>query len=419
MMTQAFYTGVSGLRSNQTAIDTISDNIANVSTNGFRASESEFSSLFESALHSSSGKSSVNSEVGAGTMVQATAMNTQNGSLVLSDRSTDLAIDGDGWFGVQSSGQPLYTRDGAFNFDANDDLVTTDGFHVLGTMGGNISKNTLTKTLNEVPLKDVGGQEKLQFPKYLTYPPEPTTNAKFYSNIGVGTDPVSAGAGVVDPKGNKNNLRLEFTKNPVQTPPGSQWNIVATTQSLDGQTIYDTKKGTAEFGASGELLSHTLTTIDNNGASVKMDLGSGYNGVVSINRPHESGSSIADGTIGGDLQGYAINKNGEVIATFTNGKQSSVGKIAVYHFQNDQGLDRISGTRFEQSSNSGKALFYKDAAGKNIIGTNLVNFKLEASNVRLDVGLTELIIYQKAYDASSKCVTTADQMIQKALGMHK
>ncbi|MFA6196155.1 MAG: flagellar hook-basal body complex protein [Sulfurimonas sp.] len=419
MMTQAFYTGVSGLRSNQTAIDVISDNLANISTNGFRASESEFTSLFENALHASSEGSSVNNEVGVGVRVQATAMNTQNGSLVLSDRSTDLALDGDGWFGIQSSGKPLYTRDGAFNFDANDDLVTTDGFHVLGTMGGNISNSVLTSVLSEVPLKDVGGQEKLQFPKFLTYPPEATTNAKFFSNIGVGTDPVSAGAGVVDPQGNKNHLRLEFTKNSVQTPPGSQWNVVATTQSLDGQTIYDTKTGTADFSAAGELLSHTLTTIDNNGASVTMDLGSGFNGVVSINRPYESGSSIADGTIGGDLQGYAINQNGEVMATFTNGMQSSVGKIAVYHFQNDQGLERISGTRFEQSSNSGDALFYKDVAGKNIIGTNLVNFKLEASNVRMDVGLTELIIYQKAYDASSKCITTADQMIQKALSMHK
>ncbi len=419
MMTQAFYTGISGLKSNQTAIDVISDNLANVSTNGFRGYSSEFSSLFDKTLNATSVGASGDNQIGIGSRVQATTMNTQNGSLALSDRSTDLAIQGNGWFGLQSSDKPVYTRDGAFTFDANDNLVANDGYHVLGTMGGNITGNVLTATLNEVPLNDVNTQEKLRFPKYLAYPAEATTNAKFYANIGVGNEPISVGAGVVDPNGNKNNLKLVFTKNAVQTPPGSQWDVVATTETLDGLTTYDTQTGRVEFGPSGELLSSTLSTIDNNGASIQMNLGAQYSGIVSINRPYESGSSVADGTVGGDLEGYSINKNGEVIATFTNGMQSSVGKVAVYHFQNDQGLNRITGTRFTESSNSGEAMFYKDATGKNIVGSDITNFRLESSNVRMDVGLTELIVYQKSFDANSKCVTTADQMIQKALSMHK
>lgn len=417
MMTQAFYTGVSGLKTNQAAINVVSDNLANISTNGFRSYSAEFSSLFEKALQTTSSESSVSSQIGVGSRVSATAMNQATGSLFLTDRSTDLAISGDGWFGIQANGEPLYTRDGAFTFDANDDLVTTDGFHVLGTMGGNISSGVLTSSLSEVKLADVNAQEKLQFPKFLTYPSESTTNAKFFANIGVGTDPISVGAGVIDPLGNKNHLRIEFTKNPVQTPPGSQWNAVATTQTLDGLTVYDTQTGTVEFGAGGELLSTTLSTINNNGATVTMNLGTGYEGITSINRPYESGSSIADGTMGGVLEGYEINQNGEVVATFTNGKQSSVGKIAIFHFQNDQGLDRMSGSRFAETINSGDPIFYKDASGENILGTTLFNYKLEGSNVRIDVGLTELIIYQKAFDASSKCVSTADQMIQKALSM--
>ncbi|MDO8454140.1 MAG: flagellar hook-basal body complex protein [Sulfurimonas sp.] len=419
MMTQAFYTGISALKSNQTAIDVISDNLANVGTNGFRGYSAEFSSLFENALHSTSAGSSANSQTGVGTRVSATTMNMQNGSAILSEKSTDLAINGDGWFGIQSSGEPLYTRDGAFSFDANDDLVTNDGFHVLGTMGGNISNDTLTKTLNEIPLSAAGAQEKLQFPRYLTYPPEPTTNAKFFANLGLGTETVPVGVGIVDSAGNKNSLKLEFTKSSTQTPPGSQWDVVATAKSLDGLTTYDTKTGTAEFGENGDLLSTTLTTIDNNGTNVTMNLGSGYSGIVTMNGIYKSSSSIADGTIGGNLEGYSINQNGEVIAAFTNGKQSSVGKIAVYHFQNDQGLDRVTGTKFSKSSNSGDAIFFKDAAGNDSVGASIMNYKLEGSNVQMSTGLTDLIIHQKAYDASSKCVTTADQMIQKALSMHK
>lgn len=423
MMTQAFYTGISGIMANQSAIDITSDNMANISTNGFRAYNAEFAPLFEKALSTATNRSSVDSSFGAGTRVNATTMNGLNGSLFLSDKSTDLAIQGDGWFGIQGNGDTLYTRDGNFSFDVNDDLVTTDGFYVLGTMGGNISGTsvdaTLTSVLNEIQLGEANAQTKLEFPKFLTYPPEPTTSAQFFANIGVGTDPVSVGAGVIDPNGVKNNLRIIFTQKAVQTPPGSQWDAVATVSSLDGSTLYDTQVGEVNFGPSGDLISTTLSTINNNGQTVTMDLGSEYSGIVSINRPYQAGSSIADGTIGGDLAGYAINANGEVVATFTNGKQSSVGKIAVYHFQNDQGLDRISGTRFASSSNSGDPIFYKDASGNNIIGTDLMNYKLEGSNVQMSSALTELIIFQRAYDANSKSITTADQMIQKALNMHK
>ena len=418
MMTQAFYTGISGLRNYSDGINVVSDNLANISTVGFRSYDAEYAPLFQDALTTASAAGNP-AEVGVGVRMQATSLNSKQGSLQLSDRSTDIAILGNGWFGVSDEyGKTLYTRDGAFNIDANADLVTKEGMYVLGTKGGNISKdNVLTKVLTEVKLASVDKQEKLRFPKTLTYPPEPTTKAKFIANLGVGYAPITVGASVIDPQNNRNHLRLEFTKKAVQTPPGTQYDVKATVQSLDGQTIYDTKYGEATFDASGALVSHTMTTIDNNGAPVKIDLGSGYDGIVTIDIPVVPGSSLADGTIGGDLQGYSINQNGEVVATFTNGRQSSVGKIAVYHFGNEQGLSRVSGTHFRESQNSGKAFFMKNSAGEFITGTNIQNFRLESSNYDMTSGLTELIILQRAYDANSKSVTTADQMIQKALNM--
>jgi len=418
MMTQAFYTGISGMKNSAAGIDVVSNNLANVSTIGFRGYTTEFASLFEDSLASASG---LNDSVGLGTQIQASSMITKQGSLALSDRSTDIAIMGSGWFGVQREGEPVFTRDGTFSFDANDDLVTIDGYHVLGTMGNNINQDdVLIEKLDAIPLGDINAQEKLRFPKSLTYPPEPSTNAKFLANLGTGKEGfeiVTVGASVVDPQNNKNHLRLEFSKDPVQNPPGTQWNVTATTQSLDGETIYDTQTGRVEFSEAGALLSSTLTTIDNNGAPVTIDLGSGYDGVVSIDIPVVPGSSVADGTIGGDLLGYSINKNAEVIATFSNGQQSSVGKIAIYHFANEQALERINGTRFSPSDNSGDPIFYTDANGQNIIGTEIQNFRLESANVEMSVGLTDLIILQRSFDANSKSITTADQMMQKALNM--
>ena len=359
MMTQAFYTGISGIKSNSSAIDVVSDNLANINTVGFRGSEYEFASIFEERINNGAPGSN---SIGIGSQLQATSLKSGQGVLQLTDKSTDLAILGDGWFGIQGNDKPIYTRDGAFTFDANDDLVSLDGLHVLGTMGGNISDDVLTTKLDEVPLGAVTAQEKLRFPKSLVYPPEATTRAQFLGNIGTENEVRTIGAGVVDPQSNKNHLKLTFSQSVPQVLPGSQWDVVATTETLDGLTIYDTKNGVVSFDSSGALVSSTLTTIDNNGALVEMDLGTGYDGVVSSNNRDVTASSITDGTIGGELQGYAINKNGEVIATFTNGEQSSVGKIAIYHFQNDQGLSRVNGSKFQESENSGEPIFYTDAS---------------------------------------------------------
>lgn len=416
MMSQAFYTGINGIKAHQYGIDVISDNLANISTNGFRGYTTEFSSLFEEALVTASSFSNASSGVGIGTKLNTVAMNESQGVFKLSDRSTDLAILGDGWFGIQAEGKPLYTRDGAFTFDRNRDLVTNDGYYVLGTMGSNINNGVLTQQLAEIELGAVNTQQKLQFPEDLIFPVQPTTEANFYGNLTAGDETRVISAGIIDAQNNRNNLRLEFTKSVPQLSPGSQWDITATVENLEGSEVYTTSNGRVTFDAAGALLTNTLTSINNNGTNVAINLGSGYDGVIAMGDTFSSSSS-ANGLEAGNLLGYDINKNAEVVATFSNGMQSAVGMIAVYHFQNDRGLERINGARFAESQNSGRAIFFQDENGKNIIGTDITNFKLEGSNVRMEVGLTEIIIMQRSYDANSKSITTADEMLQKALSM--
>ena len=414
MLTQAFYTGISGLRTHQSAIDITADNLANVNTVGYRGYNTEFASLLESSINTTATNPS--NSIGVGSRLQTTNMTQDVGTKLLSDRNTDIAIEGDGWFGVTNDTNTQYTRAGNFTFDSNNDLVTTDGFYLLGTKSGNISGDKLTSVIDETQLGNLNSQEKLRFPKSLSYPAEPTTKAEFFGNLGLENTPRRISATAIDSQNNKNNLQLLFTKSEPQVLPGIQWDVVAATKSLDDSTTYDTKTGKLEFNEDGALLSNTLTTIDNNGTNINIDLGSGYEGIVVTNST-VSNSSTTNGTIGGDLVGYEINRKAEVIATFTNGEQSSVGKIALYHFQNDAGLQRVSGTRFEQSSNSGNAIFFQDENGQNILGTTVNNFTLENSNIRLENALTELIILQRAFDANSKTISAADQMMQKALQM--
>ena len=414
MMTQAFYTGISGLKAGQAAIDITSNNIANVSTTGFRAYKSEFANLFEDAIVSD-GSALNPSSVGIGTKLQASSMVLEDGAYSLSERSTDMAIEGDGWFGVQGEQGSLFTRAGNFTFDQNSDLISPDGHYVLGTMGGNIdyTNNTLTSVLNEVELGDVGSVETLRFPQTLTYPAVATESVQFYGNIGTDDEVRTMGSEAIDANGEKNHISLSISKSEEELAEGSVWEVIATVTDSSESVVYDTKNATITFDSDGEVVSSTLTSIDNNGTSVSLDL----EGIVSTGNIAISASSKSDGSIGGDLVGYDVNRNAEVVATFSNGYQSSVGQIAVFHFQNNQGLERASGANFAESSNSGEAYFKKDANGKNIVGANVMTYRLESSNVAIEEALTELIVLQRSYDANSKSVSTADQMMQKALNM--
>jgi flagellar hook protein FlgE len=210
-----------------------------------------------------------------------------------------------------------------------------------------------------------------------------------------------------------------FTHSAVQPTIGVAWDVVATATSNDGSVIYDTQNGQAIFGDSGGLSSFNITSLNNDGTPVAINLGTNFSGVISSDGIGISGSAQSNGVAGGALTKYGINPNGVIVADFSNGRQSAIGRIAVYHFQNDQGLSRQGGTYYQQTGDSGNPYFLTNADGEAVTGAIIRSYSLEASNVRLDVGLTEMIIMQRAYQANAKTITTADEMIQKALQMHR
>ncbi len=446
-MTQGYYAGISGLVSNQYALDVISDNLANVSTTGFKSSTAEFADLFTEAIASSNASSPTSDNVGVGVRLQATSAQMSQGSLMPTDRVTDLALQGNGWFGVAGNNQDYFTRNGSFSFDAaqsvkgdinssTSHLVNADGMYVTGTMLSNFAYNAtldygdkttngasgayvLTNPTLDVPLGGVGAQGPLEFPTRLTYPVTPTTQAQFFGNLGIDPQSRTISSDLISSTNEKNNLKLTFSQSATQPTEGIAWDVVATVTSHDGTTLYDTQNGQVTFGVSGELKTSSLPLVNNNGSSVAINLGSNFSGLISTAGMGVSGSSQSDGMAGGTLTKYGVNSDGTIIADFSNGKQSAIGRVAVYHFQNDQGLNREGGTYYQQSSNSGKPVFWTDTAGNAITGATIQSGNLESSNVKMEVGLTDMIIMQRAYQANSKTITTVDDMIQKALQMHR
>jgi flagellar hook protein FlgE len=444
-MTQGYYAAISGMQTNQYGMDVISDNLTNVSTTGYKSSSTEFADLFSNVI--SSGNTPTSNDIGYGVKLQATSFNLTQGSMMSSDRFNDLALEGNGWFGVSSKNQTMFTRDGSFSFDtyqktsgdvnsSTNRLVTSDGQFVMGTMLSNFTYSPtfdygdLTSTgatgafvLNNptmnAPLSAVGSQGVLEFPARLAYPVQPTTKATFVGNLGITDATRSISAQVISGNNDINQLKLRFTKSAVQPATGTAWDVLATVTSLDGATVYDTQNGQAVFGASGSLDSFNIASVNNNGTPVAVDLGTGFSGVIAVDGVGISGSSTSDGVSAGTLTKYGIDANGVIIADFSNGRQSAIGRVAVYHFQNDQGLNREGGTYYTQSSDSGKPLFWTDANGNTITGATVRSNSLESSNSDMSVGLTDMIVSQRAYQANSKIVTTVDEMIQKALAMHR
>jgi flagellar hook protein FlgE len=444
-MFQGYYTGISGIQTHQYGLDVVADNLANVSTTAFKSTTTEFSDLFSKVVKGAGSPTS--NDIGYGTKLQATSVQFLQGAVMPSDRFSDLSIEGDGWFGTTSKNGTFYTRDGHFLFDTNEQaagdvnssfarLVTPDGKFVSGTMlsnftydggfdYGDFSANgesgsyILNAPTNDVPLAAVGAQTKIEFPIRLAYPVTPTTEIDFFGNLGVSNEPRTISSDAISASNEHNRIKLLFTQSAVQPTIGVAWDVVATATSNDGSVIYDTQNGQAIFGDSGGLSSFNITSLNNDGTPVAINLGTNFSGVISSDGIGISGSAQSNGVAGGTLTKYGINPNGVIVADFSNGRQSAIGRIAVYHFQNDQGLSRQGGTYYQQTGDSGNPYFLTNADGEAVTGAIIRSHSLEASNVRLDVGLTEMIIMQRAYQANAKTITTADEMIQKALQMHR
>lgn len=146
-------------------------------------------------------------------------------------------------------------------------------------------------------------------------------------------------------------------------------------------------------------------------------LQTGYDGIISNVDLDKARVSQKDGYIEGFLTNYGMDGNGNVIAEFSNGRSAAIAKVALYHFQNDQGLTQVSSTYFSTSANSGNPIFYTDSNGENFLGSKIMSNKLEGSNVSMATALTELIVMQKAFDANAKSITTSDELIQNAINM--
>ncbi len=228
--------------------------------------------------------------------------------------------------------------------------------------------------------------------------------------------------------GSKSTLRVTLERVLPQEGENIQYKAIAQIYDSNGNAVGNPTEGNMVFDKNGALLQNNITSIANpNGGTINIDLGSpydankpgsGYSGIYIKEGVEKNVVTQQDGVAEGFFEQYNISDDGSIVAQFSNGKNAIVGKLALYNFINEQGLVAMGDNIFAATANSGDASFImKD--GQVI---NTAKFKggfLEQSNVDLSAELSNLIVTQKAFDASSKSITTSDQMIQKAINMKR
>ncbi len=421
----AMFSGVSALNAQSQALGMIADNISNVNTVGYKTTKASFATLVT--------RSSPNFHAPGGVRSSPIKAVDRQGLLQASANATDIAISGDGFFVVTDNSAPtandtrFYTRAGQFSTDTNGFLKSPSGHFLQGwatdAAGVPIPANTsILTSLQPVRVSSVSGSAVpttlidigANLPASALVGATATTNVQIFDSLGVSHD-----------------VTLTWTKTGVNawtltanapdatpaagtevTPAGPVYSVAVvfnsdgTPQTFDGATTAPALVFTGwASGASTNTMALNLGTAGPLGTAQA-------NGITQFSSSYSTTFVNQNGVQFGNFFGTSIDENGIVTALFDNGQTLKVYKLPVATFPNPNGLDAKSGTIFSESGNSG-GFVLRDAGTSN--AGKIVPGALEASTSDLADEFTNMIITQRAYSASTRVITTADEMLDELI----
>lgn len=431
----AMRSGVSALAANSSAMAVISDNIANLNTVGYKRGLTDFTAM----LNSQTGGTSYNA---GGVLSSTRRLVDVQGSLEQSRSATDLAVAGNGFFVVSENDQPLtnggsvaFTRAGSFSVDAQGFLVNAQGFYLQGwpiqADGSVASSPTSLSTLSPINVADTVASAEATNEVTLTanlsstqttYDPVAAANTYTVGDLASGDiaphfessieifdslgAPRTVAVGFL--KTAPNTWQVEIYTRPAGLAPANPGGRVA-----DGQVVFNTSGGINPGGITGPLASPFNIAWDASTGAAAQDVQLFLeNSLSQFATASGVTTVVADGVPPGNLAGLVVEDNGVLTAQFSNGRSRALYQIPLATFLNPNGLLPDRGGVFRNTLASGLYNINEaNAAGAGRIESNV----LEASNVDLAAEFTSMIVTQRAYSASSKIITTADEMLEELL----
>ncbi|MGF7397221.1 flagellar hook protein FlgE [Thermoanaerobacterium thermosaccharolyticum] len=425
-MLRSMYSAVSGLKAHQAEMDVIGNNIANVNTVGFKASRMTFKEIFNQTIKGASapqgnGGGTNPQQVGLGVAIASIDTLFTNSGSQRTDNPRDLSIDGNGFFIVNNGGANLYTRAGNFLFDSNGDLVTPDGYKVMGW----ISQDG--KTVNT----DTGDLSPISIKNWSSTSPASTKLIQLGGNLDAGTSigsSVSYNVTIYDSQGGSHVATIQFTKK----DNAGNWDAAITNFDGNDLSASPVTIGTIQFDSTGIIQqpnpSSPTVGIFTVGVSslpitnTNATLGDGTNITVDLSKltMYSSSSDLRvlskDGNSAGSIENINIDQYGVVSGIYSNGRTQVIGQIALADFQNTQGLEKVGNTMFINTVNSGDPMI--GAANTGTRGT-INPGTLEMSNVDLANEFANMITTQRGFEANSKVITTSDEILQDLVNLKR
>jgi flagellar hook protein FlgE len=421
---KAMYAGVSGLSAEGSTLSIIGENVANVNTVGFKRTRATFENILGGAIGSPN-------NTGGGVRLGRAQQIFAQGALINTGQATDVALSGDGFFVVRgvvgSVKGEFYTRAGQLTIRNDGVVVNPQGMEVQGY--GVRPDGTIDTAIRSLQLSTA------------QIPPKPTKKITVTANLDASAtppaapwDPQNPSAGsnlstsitVYDSLGKAHSVDVHFRK-----VSDGQWDVYVLAKGDDlaggaaGQSV-EIGSGRVTFDSAGALSSVTWSTPVNAsfvGATpnqaITIDLGNpisaggtGLGGTTQFGSASAVSAQSQDGYASGDLAGVRIDADGVVSGVYSNGQTVAAGKIAIAKFPSNEGLGRAGQNLWVATPDSGAAAI--GAAGEGGRGA-IVAGSLEQSNVDIAEQFVDLITHQRAFQANSKTITTADQMLHEVM----
>jgi flagellar hook protein FlgE len=411
----SFSIALSGLNAQTAALDVVSNDLANLNTTGYKASNVAFQDLVAEKL------SSTDTQAGAGVGAPQALREFSQGTLTVTSGAFDAAIEGNGFFVVHDkAGETLYTRAGNFSLDANGNLVTSTGEFVQGWLasGGVLNPSG--------PVADI------TIPPNSLQKPSATTQFSLSMNLNAGGT-VGAPDGtfstpiqVVDSLGTKHTLTIVYTKTAANT---WGYNVEIDGGDLSGGkagTPTSLAKGSLTFDSSGNLtapaagspVAVAITGLADGAA----DINANWNLYDSTGAPTITQYAQTSGLSGTSQNGVAVaqlaqvslSNGGTIVAQYSDGSQQVIAQIALAGIANPGSLISAGNNEYIVSAATATpAIGPADTGGRGKISGGA----LENSTVDIAKEFTNLIVYQRSYEANSKVITTLDQITQDLLNI--
>jgi len=397
-------TSVSGMNAQSTKLSALSDNIANADTIGYKAASAQFKTMLVNAGLAQYGSGSVDTRIRYGI--------SQQGALVGTSSSTDIGIQGGGYFVVaDSNGAPHLTREGSFRLDASGYLVNAGGFRLMG-VSANASDTVGFSGLSQLKIDSSGLMAS------------PTTSGIFSANL---PSDASAVAAANLPSTNSatatwasksslvvyDNLGAKVTLDVYLTKTGANsWEAAVYDQSTAGPTGFPYSSGPLTVGnlqfdpSNGSLASPVpgqLSIAIPGGQTMSLDVSR----TTQLGAPYSVNSVSVDGNAPTPFSQLTIDPDGTVYAVYQNGARAKQGEIRLATVPSPDNLKPQAGNVYDVTSRSGDVLV--GSAGQGGFG-NLVSSALESSTVDIASELTDMIETQRAYSADSKAFQIATDM---------